>query len=243
MEFVTRSKSTLFVGVIVALFACGTTFGTIIPLTGDPVTLASLDGTLVVGDKVFSEISLFGIGQGGALPPDADSVFVQGVMDDVTGDIGLSFLLSWAAFQNQSVNANIDFSVAIVDDPAYADFFITDVSLIILDASATTSGGVAASETVLDTPPGPAQNPPLASLSVSKQDGDGGTQLLDAAQFEPAKIIWVSKDISITGGTAEDGSAHLSGFYQFFSQIPEPATIFLLGMGAMPLLYRRGKKA
>ena len=243
MVLATKSKGMFIIGALVAVFACGSALGTIVPLTGDPVSLDSLGGTLVAGDKVFSDISLFGIGQGGAIPPDEAAVFVQGVQDDVTGDIGLSFLLSWAAFQNQTVNANIDFKVSIVDDPAYDSYFLTDVSLILIDASATSSGGVAASETVLDTPPGPAQNPALASVSVAKQDGDGGTQIIDDAIFAAVKEIWVSKDISITGGTAADGSAHLSGFYQFFSQIPEPATIFLLGIGSLPLLYKKRKKA
>jgi hypothetical protein len=241
MDLLSKSKCLVAMALGIAVLSFGSAYGTIIPLTGDPVSLESLDGTLTVGDKVFSDISLFGIGSGGAIAPDEGSIFLQGVQDDVTGDIGLQFLLSWSAFSGQTVNANIDFKVAIVDDPAYENFFIKDVTMILLDASATTSGDVAASETVLDTPPGPAQNPALASLSASKQDGDGGSQILDAAEFSLVKAIWVSKDISITGGTASDGSAHLSGFYQFFSQIPEPATICLLGLGSLPLLRRRRK--
>ena len=241
MDLLAKSKGLFLIGTLVAAFTCGSALATIVPLTGDPVSLDSLGGTLVAGDKVFSDISLFGTGSGGAVAPDNGSIFVQGVQDDVTGDIGLAFLLSWAAFQNQTINANLDFKVAIVDDPAYEAFYIKDVTLIILDSSATASGGVTASETVLDTPPGPSQNPALASLSVSKQAGDGGSQILDAAEFSLVKEIWVSKDISINGGTDGDGSAHLSGFYQFFSQIPEPATICLLALGSLSVFNRRRK--
>ena len=206
-----------------------------IPLTGDPVSLESLSGTITVGDKIFSEIDLIGISEGGALPPNEASVLIQGGQDSGTGDYGLRFVLSWNAFSGQTIDANLSFKVAI--DPAYEEFYIKDVTMILINAAATGSGGVIANETVLDTPVGPGQNPPLASLSVSKQANDGGVNLLDAAEFTPVKAIWVYKDIAVTGGL--DGAAGLSGFYQYFSQIPEPATIGLLGLGSLVLFTRR----
>ena len=62
---------------------------------------------------------------------------------------------------------------------------------------------------------------------------------MDYAEFAPVKEIWIfSKDISIIGGTS--GSVHLSGLFQFYSQIiPEPATLLLLGLGG--LIIRRLK--
>lgn len=208
-----------------------------IPLTGDPVSLESLNGTITVGDKIFSEIDLIGVSEGGALPPNEASVLVQGGQDSVTGDYGLRFVLSWNAFSGQTIDANLEFKVAIDPDPQYEDFYIKDVTMILINAAATGSGGVIANETVLDTPVGPGQNPPLASLSVSKQANDGGVNLLDAAEFALVKEIWVYKDIAVTGGL--DGAASLSGFYQYFSQIPEPATIGLLGLGSLVLFARR----
>ena len=236
-----NSKSLVAVSLVITALSFGSAYGTIIPLTGDPVSLESLQGTLTVGDKVFSDITLSAIGAGGAITPDEGSIFLQGVQDDVTGDLGLKFLLSWAAFTNQTIEANLDFHVSILPDSIYENFYIKDVTMILLDASATTSGGVVVTEDVLDTPPGPDQNPALASLAVAKQYGDGGSQMLDSAEFSPLKDIWVSKGIDIAGGTTDGGSAHVSGFYQFFSQIPEPTTICMLGLGSLSLFHRRRK--
>ena len=208
------------------------------PLTGDPVSLESLiDECLIVGDKVFCKFDLFGKGYGGAIAPNPSSVFVQGGWDDVSGDYGLRFLPSWNAGTNQTLNANLNFTVAILDDPAWEDWYIEDVRLILSGASATGTGLVSASETVWDGPIPTGQV--LASLSVSKQEFDGGAQLTDWAEFDPVKIIWVRKDISIVGGTGQDGSAHLSEMFQFFSQAPEPTSVALLALGAVGILRAR----
>lgn len=208
------------------------------PLT-DRVTLSSLQGTpFTFGDKELSEFDMFGFGDGGALDPNPDKMFVQGGRDDVTGDYGLKFNFSWSAISNQTVNATLSFKVSIL--PEYDDRFIKDVSMYLTGAGATGTGVVSVVETVWDAP-FPEGNV-IASLSCFKQDDDGGAYLTDYADFDPLKAIWIrSKDISITGGTGPGGAAHFSEFYQFYSQIPEPATITLLGLaGAIVLRRRRG---
>jgi hypothetical protein len=212
-----------------------------VPLTGAPVSLSSLEGeSLIFGDKELSEINLFGIGAGGAIPPDADSVFVQGGQDDATDDYGLRFLLSWNASSGQTVNVTLNFKVSIL--PGFDDYYIKDVSMDITGASATGTGVVNAGEIVRDAPF--AEGNVIASLSCSKQEFDGGTQLEDYAEFDPLKEIWIySKDISISGGTGIDGAAHLSEFYQFYSQIPEPATLVLLGAGWVWISSRKKRPA
>jgi hypothetical protein len=208
-----------------------------VPLT-DRVTLSSLQGggSLVFGDKEISEFELFGFGDGGALDPNPDKMFVQGGWDTSSGDYGLRFNFSWAAGSYQTVNATLSFKVSIL--PEYDDRFIKDVSMYLTGAGATGTGVVSVVETVWDAP-FPEGNV-IASLSCFKQDDDGGAYLVDSAEFAPLKEIWIfSKDISITGGT--NGTAHLSEFFQFYSQIPEPATITLLGLaGAIVLRRRRG---
>jgi len=203
-----------------------------VPLTGNPVPISSLQGgSLVFGDKELSEIELFGIGTGGAIAPDACSVFVQGGWDNATGDYGLQFLLSWNAFSGQTVSANFNFKISVLDANS-----IKDVSLYLTGVSATGTGGINIGETVWDAP-FPEGNV-IASLSCSKQANDGGAYLVDYADFAPVKEIWIhSKDVSITGGT--NGAAHLSEFYQFYSQIPEPATVCLLGLGVLGLVGRK----
>jgi hypothetical protein len=233
-----RTASVVSVSVA-GIFLCGSASGAWVALTGDPVAINALPGNmLTVGDKEVADFDLFGIGTGGAIAPNGDDVFVQGGYDDMSGDYGLKFYLSWNAFSGQTINANLEFSVSIVDDPKYADYLIKDVSMILHDASATGAGGVSASENVWDHSIGSVPPPPLASLSCSKQANDNGLHLTDHAEFPGVQKIWVYKDISITGGT--EGSAHLSGFYQYFSQdVPEPVTMTLLGFGGLLLLKRK----
>ncbi len=209
-----------------------------VPITGAPVSLSSLmdGGSLIFGDKEASEFDLFGFATGGAISPDADSVFIQGGFDDATGDYGLRFNFSWGAISNQTVNTTLSFKVSILPD--YDDYYIKDVRLGITGVSANGTGGVHVGETVWDAPFFDPEGNIIASLSCSKQDGDSGAYLVDYDDFTPLKEIWIqSKDISVTGGT--DGAAHLSEFYQFYSQIPEPTTLVLLGTAGVWILTRK----
>jgi hypothetical protein len=226
---------------LAGVFLCGSASGAWVALTGDPVAMSALpENMLIVGDKEFADFYLFGIGAGGAIAPNKNDVYVQGGQDDVSGDYGLKFYLTWNAFSGQTLNANLEFTVSIIDDPKYADYLIKDVSMILHDASAVGTGGVNASENVWDHSIESNPPPPLASLSCSKQANDSGLYLTDHAEFAGVRKIWVYKDISITGGTGVGGSAHLSGFYQYFSQeVPEPMTMTLLGFGGLLLLKRK----
>ena len=228
-------SSRVILSCLISIVLATAASATWVPLTGDPVSLSSLqNGSLVFGDKKLSEIELFGFGTGGAIGPNVDSVFVQGGWDPCSGDHGLRFLLSWNAFSGQTVNANLKFKISVL--PGYDDYFIKDVAMDITGVSATGSGGVNVGETVWDAPYRGGNV--IASLSCSKQDGDNGANLSAYAEFSPLKEIWIySKDISITGGTG--GSAHLSEFYQFYSQVPEPATITLLGFAGAIMLRKR----
>ena len=209
-----------------------------VPLPGDPVSIEDIgEQPFIVGDKVFTDFEVFGISAGGALPPDAGSIFVLGGMDSETEDYGIKLTLGWEADQNQSVNVRLRFKVSIMDDAAYDDYYIKDVWAELVDPAAAGSGLVAASETVLDGPvPG---GDLLASLELSYQENDGGANMVDHEVFEPVREVWITKDIGISGGSADGGSASLSGLIQYYSQIPEPMTLSLLAVGALPLLRRR----
>jgi hypothetical protein len=212
-------------------------------LTGEPQSLSSLLGqSLVVGDKVFSDFDMFGMPpQGGAIGADPDFVFVQGGQDDITGDYGLRLLMNWNAASGQTVNATLSFTVAILDDPEWANQYLKDVTMMLPGASATGEGVVNASETVWDGPISPTSGL-LAALYCSAEEGDEGAHLVAAYDWtehdmDLVRQIWVRKDLSITGGA--EGTAHLSEVFQFFSQVPEPATMAMLAVGALTLPRRR----
>ena len=210
------------------------------PLT-DNIPLSSLEGgSLEFGDKEVSEFTLSGIAGGGALPPNPDTMTVQGGRNSVTGDYGLKFNFSWNAASNQTVNTTLSFKVSIL--PGFDDYLIKDVWMDITGVSANGTGVVNVGEEVWDVPFFTPGSVPIALLSCSKQEGDSDAYLVDYDEFAPVKTIWIhSKDVSITGGTS--GSAHISEFYQFYSQIPEPATIFLLGIGGLITLIRKRRSA
>jgi hypothetical protein len=206
-----------------------------IPLT-DVFPLSALQGgSLIFGDKEISEFTLSGIADGGALLPNPATMTVQGGQDSITGDYGLKFNFSWNAGPGQTVNASLDFKVSIRD--GYDNYFIKDVNLDITGASANGTGVVNVGEDIRDE-----FNNPLVLLSCSAWQDSPAAYLKDYAEFAPLKVIWIhSKDVSITGGTS--GSAHISEFYQYYSQVPEPATVVLLGTASIWVFTRKKRAA
>lgn len=208
-----------------------------VPLGSDPVPLISLPGgSLIVGDKEFSEFNLDVITvDGGAFPPDPNQMTVQGVRWVGTGDYGLRFDgVAWNVISGQTLAVNLSFKVSILNEPEYEDYFIKDIWLKLTGAGATGTGAVIASENVWD-----AGGNPIASLGCSKQAGDSGVHLADYAEFAaPLKEIYIqTKYISVSGGPS--GTANFSEFFQFYSQVPEPATIVLVSLAGAIMLRKR----
>jgi hypothetical protein len=202
----------------------------------DKIPLNSLPGgSLVVGNKEFSEFNLdIIVVDGGATISDPNMMTVQGVQDGTTGDYGLRFNdFTWSVVSNQIITVDLSFKVSILPDPNYEDYFIKDVWLYLTGAGAAGTGVVYAGENIWDTFP---MGNNIASLSCSIWDG--GARLSDYAEFAPFKEIQIqTKYISVTGGA--NGSAHFSEFFQFYGQVPEPATVCLLGLGTLGLIRRK----
>lgn len=229
-------KSAVFsFSLLISIFILSSAQAAWVPLTGEPVSLSCIPaGGLVVGDKLFSEFNLDQIiTTGGVIAPTADTLFVQGGKDDATGYIGLKFMLAWDVGSGQMINANIDYKVSILS--THELMYIDGAWSILTLTGATGTGLVSVSEVLYDGPlPFGAL---LANLSTAWQVGSTYDDIREFANFAQIKQVWVNNGISVTGGLS--GTAKLNEVFQMYTQIPEPATILLLGLGALALVRKR----
>ena len=105
--------------------------------------------------------------------------------------------------------------------------------------------GVSISETIATFPNPTNQVYDLGGKDVefSYLRGDLTEDLSDTAVFEPQSQIYVHKEIAVWSVDPGD-TANLTQFTQRFSQVsqvPEPTTLALMGLGLAGLGYRRKK--
>jgi hypothetical protein len=58
----------------------------------------------------------------------------------------------------------------------------------------------------------------------------------------PVTELWVQKDVIVTGGSAANGFASISVIDQTYSQVPEPTTVLLVGLGLLGLVAVNRKR-
>ena len=203
----------------------------------DDIPLGSLPEVLEVGDKVFSDFVLNPYSEG--IEPNFNKMYVQGVQDTTTGDYGLRFNgFLWSVGSGQTIAVDLSFKVSILPDPNYKDYRIEDVWLYLTGVGAAGTGRVTVGENVWDDFPGT-----QVAYLYCTYDANG-VYLKDHAEFAPLKEIYIqTKYIVVEGGPS--GSAHFSEFFQFYSQsqVPEPATLVLLGTAGIWIFTRKKRSA
>lgn len=197
----------------------------------DATTLASLldGGTVTVGDKQFSDFTYARTGD----MPTAENVNVISVHTFIDG-IEVWGVRFQGQFQDLAGGSNSDALITYtvtVTDPTKA---ISDAHIA---GNVSAENGVA--EVVETFIP---EGAPAKIKIYSYADED--VQMTDITSFLPNtyRVLHVQKDIGMTC-TTERGLVSMSYVDQTFSQVPEPATLGLLGLAAPALLLRRRRRA
>ena len=185
-----------------------------------PITLADLTvpgTTLQVEDKLFSNFSYSPSAQGGAIAPTAAGITV--IPDSTPFNPGLGFQANWFVSSNQLLDSQIDFDVQVLQGGNR----IKDISATLVSFGIESTGSIVFTENTTN---------PTKSLILIIDSNQ--TKSFDEVTFNPTSgIIHVHKDLGLSGGTGEDGIATVSLLKNNFSEVPEPATMLLLGSGLL----------
>lgn len=210
-----------------------------------PKTIAEVnagDGTYRVGDKVFSEIDAVTTASPGAFAPTAEQITLTGVVDDVTGEVGLKIVgyrdpygpAWWARWPSEVINTQVRYRVS-PDSPLAVD----GNTLAFLEADADSGASVTinsdsysdASETLEHR---------VSHLHVS--ESDSLVQYVDAEGIAPPLApLWVVDDILLVATDNYD-EAWLTSYVHTFSQVPGPATVVVLAVGGAAVVVRRFRR-
>lgn len=211
--------SVRFVGVLCVLAVLGV-------LQAQAASMSDLlqGGSISCGDKTFTNFRNFtSVAAGGADAPTAAQVFVSSDAGTCgTFEPGPGLLFQSAVW---NVNAGGTIDTAFTFDVFAPGPLIHDAVLAFVSFDAQGGGEIHISESLFDS-----LNNSVQNLSVDSLTGPTTDHHIFPGGLTYSKLT-VNKDISLEGHT--DGNATLSTFTQNFSEVPEPATLSMLGLGIL----------
>jgi len=190
-------------------------------------------GGCQIGDKIFSNFDYTGTPNAPTaaninVKPRTPSAFVDGVL----------FTGSWTVSGvNQSLDSNITFTVTVPG----GNQVIEDASFITLSGVGITGTGLltVTEGLCLGSSPCPGGTKALFDATT----GPGAFVLQDHTIFTPTGSVDAAKDINLTTGNPT-GLVTFSSIADDFSQVPEPASIALLGSSLLAFcIVARRKRA
>jgi PEP-CTERM motif-containing protein len=200
------------------------TFGPSVSLT----TLTNDDGTVLVGDKLFSNFFVVG-------DPAASNITVTALISD--GNFGLEFGGGFVAN-----NSSMDFSIGYMVNVTNSANLISGANLTFNGASVPPNSGPALAEVVEQV---------LTNMDINVPYGQMTVYVTPTAQQlstnmainPPQSYLNLQKDVLVDSFTLT-AFASISTIDQSYMQIPEPSTIALAAMGAFTglLVLRRRRR-
>ena len=219
---------------VVLLFSTPTTARaqTITNMTsGGTISLATvIDSNLEVqvGDKLFGNFSFSYIDTDGISSDDLTrSNVTLSTLSNVIG-FGLQFQQPLLAIGPVIKDISLAYTAAVVQPSGN---LISDIHLAIPGSSSGNGGLGTVGETALV---GGFGGTSIGTLQASTPAATNDVLAINIVPPQPE--LWVQKNVTVTGGNAANGFASISEIDQTYSQVPEPSTVLLVGLGLLGLV-------